>query len=191
MLTGLNPEYEVDRRDGGEEQAFNTPEFLKTWSLRFDVEGGNDFDGLSRLAGRVFLDGPRRFGFLANFDYFRESLPFGERDETVFSDYNFTYRFVQSGWILMHAGLGMRHQIDHGDDQFGFNFLYRGDLFPLRPFHIASELSVGNLNEALVLNGRLSVGANWRNLEVFAGYDFLRVGDANLQGPFLGLRCWF
>jgi hypothetical protein len=30
-----------------------------------------------------------------------------------------------------------------------------------------------------------------RGWEVFTGYDFLRIGSVNLQGPLLGLRLWF
>jgi hypothetical protein len=27
--------------------------------------------------------------------------------------------------------------------------------------------------------------------ELLGGYDFLRLGSADLQGPFLGVRLWF
>jgi hypothetical protein len=27
--------------------------------------------------------------------------------------------------------------------------------------------------------------------ETFGGYDFLRIGTVNLQGPMVGLRLWF
>jgi hypothetical protein len=36
-----------------------------------------------------------------------------------------------------------------------------------------------------------SVGAIWNGWELFAGYDFLRIGTVNLQGPMVGLRFWF
>jgi hypothetical protein len=180
-----------DERRREQQAPYGSPDYLKTWSLRVAVEDGNDFAGLNRLGGHLFLDGPERFGFLSNINYFWEGLAGGRHDSTVLADYNLTFRFVQSGWLLMHAGVGVRHQIDRFDDQAGFNFVYRADVFPCRPLHVETTFAVGNLNHALVLEGRVGVGANWRQFQGFAGYNVLSIGGVTLQGPYLGLRVWF
>ena len=80
---------------------------------------------------------------------------------------------------------------DRKQTDFGFNFSYGGDLFPRRPWVISTSIDAGNLGSAAVFHARGSVGAIWHGCEFFTGYDFLRVGSTNLQGPMAGVRFWF
>lgn len=102
-----------------------------------------------------------------------------------------TYRFVQNEWFVMHTGLGARFLVDHGHDRGGFNFLYGFDVFPAKPVHLFGDFDGGTLGHAGVVRLRGGVGVNWTHFELFAGYDFLRIGRVNLQGPMAGLRLWF
>jgi hypothetical protein len=91
----------------------------------------------------------------------------------------------------MYAGLGCRLLTDDRDTRAGVNFVYGGDWFPARPLVVSASCDLGNLDAAFVVRARATVGAAWRRWEVFGGYDFLRIGSVNLQGPMLGLRVWF
>jgi hypothetical protein len=164
---------------------------LKEWSLRGGFDFGSDFGGLNRVGGQLFLDGPYRLGFQANFNYYRENLGQDQSDWTTLNDYMFLYRFTQSEWLLMHAGAGIRQQLDPYENQYGVNFLYRWDIFPAEPVHLESQIELGSLGDAFVWRYRGGIGLNYHHFEVFAGYDFLRIHTVNLQGPFLSLRAWF
>ena len=49
----------------------------------------------------------------------------------------------------------------------------------------------GIFENAGMVRLRGGVGVNWSHAELFAGYDFVRIGGVNLQGPMVGLRVWF
>jgi hypothetical protein len=91
----------------------------------------------------------------------------------------------------MHTGLGVRVLADRSDPRAGFNFLYGADLFALNPLVLSTVLDLGNLDAAFVIHMRTTVGIVYRHGELLAGYDFLRIGSVNLQGPLIGLRFWF
>jgi len=164
---------------------------LRPWSLRIGLADGNSFDGLNRLSGQFFLDMQSRFGFLSNWNYYQESLGGGLSDHTWLADNNVTFRFVQSEELEMHFGAGLRMQLDRAGDQFGSNFLYRADVYPIQPLHISGTFALGNLGHAMVEQADIECGLNYQNAQAFIGYQFLRIGRVDLQGPLIGLRLWF
>ncbi len=168
------------------------PYFVKPWALRVSVEAGDDFDRLARFGGQLFLDTSiHRLGILANVNYYRESLPGNRTDEAWMGDYNLTWRVTQSRRFDMHLGAGLRTWTYAGQTDPGVNFLYRADCFPVNQLHCSAIFEVGNLRNALVLHGQVQVGLTFEHGEVFAGYDFLRIKNVNLQGPAVGVRLWF
>lgn len=178
---GANP-------DSGE---YHEPAGQRAWSVRFSLEDGNDFRGLNRLGGALVVDTASRFGLRADWHYYREKLDCRCVDETTLGDVNLTYRFAQHEMALFYAGLGFRALADSSTSRFGFNFLYGADFFPVRPLVLSTSLDLGDLGSAFVVHARGTVGVVWHNWELFGGYDFLRVGTVNLQGPLLGVRLWF
>lgn len=167
------------------------PHFVKPWSLRVSVDAGDDFDRLARFGGQLFLDTSiHRLGFLANINYYRESLP-GHTDQAWMGDYNLTWRVTQSQCLLMHLGAGLRTWTFDGQTDPGVNLLYRADVFPVNQLHLSAIFEIGNLRSVLVLHGQIHAGFTFAHGEVFAGYDFLRIGTVNLQGPAVGVRLWF
>ena len=54
-----------------------------------------------------------------------------------------------------------------------------------------ATMETGTLGSASVVHGRATIGATFHGWELYTGYDFLRVGNVNLQGPVVGLRFWF
>jgi len=161
------------------------------YSLRASAEVGNDFDGLTRVGLRLFLDTDTRFGLKTDWDYFSEKLACGCRDELWLGDVTATFRFVQNERLMMHTGAGARFLLDHGSDRGGINFFYGFDAFPFQPLHLFGSAEAGTLSAASVCRLRGGIGVNWTHAELFAGYDYFNIGGAVLQGPFVGLRLWF
>lgn len=161
------------------------------YSVRASVEGGSDFDGLSRLGLRLFLDTDMRIGLKSDWDYFYERLPCGCHDQMWIGDFTPTLRFAQNEWLMMHAGAGLRLMIDRVSDRGGVNFFYGFDAFPIKPLHLFGSFEGGTLGHTDLWRLHGGVGVNWTHAELFAGYDFLRIGGVNLQGPMVGLRLWF
>jgi hypothetical protein len=167
------------------------PHFVKPWALRLSLDAGNDFDDLSRFGGQLFLDTSIcRLGFLANLNYYRESMP-GDADDALMSDANLTWRVTQSPRLLMHLGGGVRTWTFDNHTDVGINGLYRADIFPCNHLHLSGIFEIGNLGEALVLHAQAQAGFTLSHGEVFLGYDWLRIGDVALHGPAVGLRLWF
>jgi hypothetical protein len=180
----------LDRTPDGKPSYYDLPD-TQWWSVRASAEAGSNFDGLDRLGLRLFLDTNTRFGLKSDWDYYSEKQPCGCRDTLWLGDVTATYRFVQNEGILMTTGLGGRFSFDHGHDHGGLNFLYGFDLFPAKPWHLFGDFDGGFVGSAGYARLRGGVGVNCTHVELFAGYDFVRIGGVNLQGPMAGLRLWF
>jgi hypothetical protein len=166
------------------------PMYLKPWGAWLAVEEGNDLRGLNRVGLSAAVDTAWRLGLRTDWDLFTENGG-GRTDHSVQGDVSLTFRFVQTEALQMHAGLGARLLADPSDTRGGFNFTYGLDAFPVQPLTVSASCDLGSLDAAFVVRARASVGAVWRNFEVYGGYDFLRIGSVNLQGPTAGLRVWF
>jgi hypothetical protein len=167
------------------------PSLVKTWAVRVSLEDGNNFDDINRLNGRVFVDTTWRVGLWTNWSWLHQTLPRGCTDDSLLSDTNLTYRIAQSERVEIHAGGGFRMLNYSGGTRFGGNFLYSADLFLTDPFVLSGLFEIGWLGSDLVLEGRGTVGVIYHRVELFAGYDFLRIGSSNIQGPLAGIRLWF
>jgi hypothetical protein len=165
--------------------------WLKPWSARFSVENGNDFDGLNRLGFRFLAEGSSGWGVQANGDWYHEHVRWGYGHDMGLIDLNVVYRLAEGKRALWRAGVGVRFLADEYAGASGVNFTCGGDFFPKKPWVASWQIDAGTLGQAGVFRGRGTVGVTLRGWEVFAGYDFLRIGFVNLQGPLLGLRVWF
>src|SRR5437870_2337304 len=115
------------------------------WSVRVTLENGNDFDGLSRFGGTVLAETGSRFGVLTQWNFLREGLDGRCHDQITIGDFNLTYRFAQSEWAMLRAGIGARTSFDHGHNDWGVNFHYGADFFPMRPWVFSGSLDAGTL----------------------------------------------
>jgi len=164
---------------------------VKPWSVRITTDIGNDFDGLHRIGGQLFLDTSiYRLGFLADGNYYSERTAAGT-DDALVTTYNLTWRLTQCDWLLVHVGAGVRIWDAHDRSDGGPNFLYRADIFPEDPVHIGGMFEIGTVRSALVLHGRIEAGYTFGHGEVFAGFDVLRVKKIPLYSPTVGVRLWF
>jgi hypothetical protein len=167
------------------------PANVYPWSLRVRGEYADNFSGLTRFGGHAVWESVCRFGVDSSLDYRRESLGGGVHDSLWTGDVNIVFRFAQSEYLMMRTGLGANWLSDAAATDFGFNFTYGGDFFPIRPWIVSAEIDWGRLGRAALFHGRATVGVNLRAIEVFAGYDYYDVGNAQLGGFISGLRYWY
>ncbi len=158
---------------------------------RFDIEYASDFDGLDRAGGRLLWESTKRFGIDTSANYYHEDLIGGGTDELWIGDANLVYRFAQCETLNMRVGVGVNWMADSDRGDAGFNFTYGADWFPSDPLVVSTELDWGTLNDATIFHGRATVGVMLDHVEVYAGYDYLEIDDARLDGFIAGVRVWF
>lgn len=164
---------------------------LRFWAARLRGEYGDDFDDLSRIGGQFQLDTTTRFGFDASSEYLRETCGPGQYDDLWLGDANLLFRFAQSERAAFYAGLGLNWLSDRFASDLGFNFTYKIDLFPRRPWVASWELDLGTLGDETYVHTRGSVGLLWRGIETYVGYDWTDVGRYDAGLFIAGVRLWF
>ena len=168
-----------------------TSEGMRGWAGRLTGQYGDDFNDISHWAGRLQLDTQSRIGFDGEWYARREDITDGRFEELWTGDANLTFRFAQNEFAEFHAGLGANWLTDAADTDFGFNFTYGVDLFPVEPWVISSSIDWGTVGHATLFHFRGTAGVLIQGVEVFSGYDLLRVGDVNINSLIAGVRIWF
>ena len=149
------------------------------------------FRRLVRAGGQVLFDTASRWGMDTEANYLREQAAADQRDQLWLGDVNLVYRFAQSPTLQMRTGLGMNWLADEFGSDFGFNFTYSGDFFPADPWIVSAEIDWGKLGHAGLFHGRATVGVHFHRLEVYTGYDYLDVGDTQINTAVSGVRIWY
>jgi hypothetical protein len=163
----------------------------RRWSGRVRSDYATDFDDLSRVGGHLLLSTTSRFGLDVEMDHFEERH-FGRRyDDLWLGDANVVYRFTQSERTQWRAGVGMNWLADPNDSDFGVNFTYGVDLFPVRPWVLSSTLDWGTLGSAELFHFRTTVGILFRGIEAYTGYEYYDVDRFHFNGLIGGVRIWF
>ncbi len=166
------------------------PGWTKHWSGRFLAESGTDFDGLQKHGGRLRLDTASRFGLDTEWNYRREALSSGH-DSLWNGDANLVYRFAQSPHGAFYTGLGVNWLSDRFGGNAGFNFTYGADFYPATPWVLSGVIDWGTLGNATLFHGRATVGVMLKRVEVFTGYDYLKLDGASLSSVVAGLQIHF
>jgi hypothetical protein len=161
------------------------------WATKLRTECLDDFDSLTGYRGHVLVEHANRVGFDSELNYWRQSLSPGVFDHLWTGDANVVFRFAQNERVQMRTGLGVAWLSDPIDTNFGFNFTYGGDIYPIKPLVISAELDAGWVGEAWMVHLRGTVGVVWRQAEVYTGYDYLEIGRAQLDGWVAGVRVLF
>jgi hypothetical protein len=91
----------------------------------------------------------------------------------------------------MRIGAGMRTLVDNAETNIGWNVTYGGDLFLAKPFVLTTTIDFGQIEQASVFESRSTIGVLLNRVEVFTGYEFLKIGGTKLHGLIGGLRVWF
>ncbi len=105
---------------------------LKPWSGRLLMEYGTDFADLERVGGRLQLSTVKRIDFDTEWNSFLENTPSGQ-DQLWLGDFNAVFRFAQSEHVQFRSGIGFNWLHDDRATDFGFNFTYGADFFPIDP----------------------------------------------------------
>lgn len=161
------------------------------WAIKVRGEYGDDFDSLTRYSGHVLVEHSNRWGFDSETNYWREALAGGGHDELWTGDANLLFRFAQSERAQFRAGLGANWLSDNVGTELGFNFTYSADFYPAKPLVLSSELDAGWLGEAWLIHLRTTIGVQWRQVEVYTGYDYREIGSTQLDGWISGVRVLF
>jgi hypothetical protein len=164
---------------------------VKTWRATAALEGGRDHDGLNMGAGHALVEFSSRFGFQGTWRVLEETRPGGVTDRVSIGDVEAMFRFAQGSRVQFAAGAGGRILQDRDGTDGGFNFRYRSDVFPAKPWVLSCPIDLGRLGHAFVFELRPTVGVAFRAIEVYAGYEYLSVGNVPVNGPVVGLRQWW
>lgn len=171
---------------------------LQDESVQVRVEGGYVFDGVARAAVEARAMLPYRFEVDAGFVGLAEPQTSADVALVGMFSAHVGWRFAQDEHWQFRTLLGARTWTDLYGTAGGFDFRYGFEVFPIWPLVISFDFTIGNLNTALTLGGRVTVGFMLDLLELYVGYDELGIipTDASLAlasvgGPLGGLRLWF
>ena len=161
-----------------------------TWAIRLLSEYGTDFDGLDRYGGRLFVETAPRLGLDIEWNQWSEDL--GPVTDVLWTgDANLIYRFAESEHALFYTGIGGNWLADQFGTDAGFNFTYGFDLFPVEPIVLSNTLDYGRIDSAELIHARSTAGVVFEHVELFAGYDFRKIGGVNISGFVGGLTLWW
>jgi hypothetical protein len=164
---------------------------LWQYSGRLLIENANNFTDLNRLGGQLFLDTKLGLGLRADYNWFHERCCCGKYDDMGLGDVNLLYRLVESERFQMHLGLGCVFLSDSRRTDAGPSATASFDVFPIQPVVLSAQFDAGAIGWAGYGHARGTVGYQWKCWELFGGYDWVRIGSVNLQGPLVGIRLWF
>lgn len=146
---------------------------------------------LDRIGTRLLLDSTSRFGIDTESNYWTQNLGGGHHDQLWTGDANLVFRFAEGERMQWRVGVGVNWLSDDVRNEAGFNFTYGFDWFPARPWTVSSVMDLGSLGRSTMFHGRTTVGAMIGQAEVFAGYDYFQIDNAEFQGPVAGLSWRF
>ncbi len=89
------------------------------------------------------------------------------------------------------AGLGFNWLDDEQATDFGFNFTYGVDVFPVRPLVLSAELDWGTLGSADLFHFRTTAGMIVWHVEVYTGYEYRDIDRTQTSALIGGVRVWF
>ena len=163
----------------------------RNWSGRIRFEYADAFDEISRVGGHMLLSTSSRFGLDMELNCLQEDRLGTARDQLWLGDFNLIYRFAQSERAQFRTGLGMNWLDDPVATDFGFNFTYGADFFPQKPWILSATIDWGTLGSAELFRFRTSVGLIINRVEVYSGYEYLDIDDAQINALMAGVRVWF
>jgi hypothetical protein len=163
------------------------------WAVRLSAEGGTDFGRTGRVGGSFFLETTPRVGFSVRSNVYQRRSG-GRQEDLYLNTADLTYRFAQNEVFEFYTGLGVNlSYLPQRNLDGNVNWTYGIDAYPIKPLIVSGVIDVGAVEGEMDFHTRGSVGANFRHVECFLGYDYRRLQyrKLDLHGPLLGLRLWF
>lgn len=162
-----------------------------SWSGRLSIDRSSNFDDISSLSGRLRIDTSTRFGLDSEWVRLHEDRP-GPDDTLSRGDLNLVVRFAQSERAQFHSGIGMNWLTGSGDPDFGFNFTYGADFFPIDPVVVSTTFDLGNVGNATLTHFRSTIGVmTLKRFHVYTGYDYLNIEGNSIHSLLSGIEFWF
>jgi len=153
------------------------------------------FDNINGIDGRLLLSTSSRFGLDAQASHFEERRAGGGIDTLWVGDCNLVFRFAQAEKAEFRTGLGFNwldgRESARRQSDFGFNFTYGADFFPVKPWVLSADLDAGNLGRAALVRFRTTGGILLHGVEAYTGYEYLDIGRSHQNLLVAGLRVWF
>ena len=159
--------------------------------VRARSDFGTNFGRFDWVGGNVLIESTMRLGLETDFRALQENGPGAKFDSLSLGDANLFYRFAQSNQFQGRAGVGFNYLVDKADTNFGFNFTYAADWYPVKPVIVSAELDLGWLGNESLFHFRVTEGVNWKYGEGYVGYDYYDVGNFQVGGMVAGVRLWF
>jgi hypothetical protein len=167
------------------------PRLAQTVAAQLGLESGIGVDdGVMRFGVRARVQFPLRLQLDADWSFMREH----DRDgvDTVWMGReHLSLRFAESSAIQFYSGVGPQHFCDARGCILGVDFTWGFEAFPGKPWTVAAEGSIGNLDQAFAPGLRGRVGYLIGPVEASVGWHQRWVGDVALGGPFIGVGAWF
>jgi hypothetical protein len=163
----------------------------RRWAARVRSEYSDAFDDMSRIGGQLLVSTTSRWGLDTEMNYLQERFDGGRYDHLWLGDCNVVYRFAQSERMEWRTGIGFNWLDDPIDTDFGFNFTYGFDIYPIRPLVLSTELDWGTLGSAEAFHFRTTAGAVIHGLEAYFGYEYRDIDRFHFNGLIAGVRLWF
>lgn len=163
----------------------------KPWLGKLQFELGDGGDEVSRTGIAFSLEGDQGFGIDFDWDSYTEDLPADEHDELHLGQVNLMYRVAETDHALVRAGVGVGWLGDAYGTEAGLNLTMQADLLLTENWTASADLDFGTLGDADTLHASGTIGRRFGMAEVYAGYDYRRIGEVDLQGPTVGLRLWW
>lgn len=161
------------------------------WGGRLSIDSGNNFHDVSMLSGRLQLDTASRFGIDSEWVWLHERRA-GPDDSLHRGDFNLIVRFAQSERAQFHSGIGLNWLTGSGNPDYGFNFTYGADFFPVDPVIISTSLDLGTIGNASLIHFRGTLGLMALDrVHVYSGYDFLNIEGNAIHTLLSGIEIWF
>ncbi len=163
----------------------------KPWLGKLQFELGDAGGDVNRTGIAFLLEGQLGFGIDFDWDSYTEELPGGEHDELHLGQVNLMYRVAETDHALVRAGVGVGWLGDAYGNEAGLNLTVQTDLLLTENWTASADLDFGTLGDADTLHASGTIGRRFGMAEVYAGYDYRRIGEVDLQGPTAGLRLWW
>ncbi|MFN0018457.1 MAG: hypothetical protein ACKVP0_09375 [Pirellulaceae bacterium] len=159
--------------------------------VRARSDFGTNFGRIDWVGGNVLVESTMRLGVESDFRVLQESGPGAGLDSATLGDANLFFRFAQSDQFQARAGLGLNYLSDPADTNFGGNFTYAVDWYPVKPVIVSAEFDLGWLGHESLFHFRVTEGVNWKYGEAYVGYDYFDIGNFQVGGMVAGVRLWF
>ena len=171
--------------------SYLTDSTLHTNAIRFSFDYATDFNDLDQWMGRVFYESNGLFAADAQWSYYTESIGFGAKDDMHVGDVNAMLRLLQFEKLEGRFGVGIGWLSDRFATDVGFNGTVQLDYFIAKPVVISTDFDFGSIGDASTIHLNTSMGMMIQNGELRIGYDYRKIGAAELDGMSFGLRWWF